>query len=210
MLWCLGALRDPSPEASALLDAAVRESTDSRQAFAAAIALYQIRGEPYNAALPLYRQLAAATWFAESFLVGLPWDFSSELRREPLFTEVEPDPAAATRTLLLFLSKSNLQCDSHTYAAIVHDLLELNFSEGKWRECKQLTNTQEDVLRRLVDTETVWKDPQQLWYLMPELPEHISQALTPSDIQSVRNEMLRDSWRVRYFPLNRPQAGYLS
>jgi hypothetical protein len=188
MLWCLGALRDLAPEATALLDAVVRESTDPRQAFAAAIALYRIRGEPYSAAVPMYRQLAAATWFAEAFLTGVPWDWSAEVPIESSLADFEPDPVAATRTLMILLSETYGQCHPYTYTTIVHDLLQLNFSGGKWRECTQLTNTQKEILRRLVQTNAAWKDAKRLWFLIPDGATRISE-LTPPDIQQARDEM---------------------
>ncbi len=55
----------------------------------------------------------------------------------------------------------------------------------------------DDVLRRLVETDAVWKDPQRLWYLMPVVPERISQ-ITPFEIQSVRNEMRIGDYRMRF------------
>ena len=188
MLWCLGALHDLSPETAALLDGVVREATDLRQAYAAAIALYRIRGEPDRAALPAYREMAAATWFAEAFLAGVPWDFSGDVPLEPLFAEVEPDPAGATRTLVVFLKQANAQSDPYTYTAVVHDLLQLNFSGGNWRECTELTNTQKEVLCRLVESDAVWNDTKRLWFLIPDGASRISQ-LTPSDIQAARDEM---------------------
>jgi hypothetical protein len=186
MLWCLGALRDDSPEAFAILDTAVRGSADPRQTFAASIALYRISGELHSAALPVYRQLAAATWFAESFLAGVPWDFSAEVPIEELLATVEPDPAGATRTLLMLLNQAHAQEDS--YPAVVHDLLQLNFTEGNWRECGQLTSTQKEVLRCVVETEDAWKDTRRLWFLIQDGARRIS-GLTPSDIQNVRDEM---------------------
>ncbi len=188
MLWCLGSLRDPAPEATALLDAVVGMSTDPRQAFAAAIALYRIKGEPYTAAIPMYRQMAAARWFTEAFLMGVPWDFSGEVPLKRLLADVEPDAVGATRTLVRLLNQANGQCDSYTYTAIVHDLLQLNFSGGNWRECTQLTNIQEDVLRRIVVTDAAWNDTKRLWFLIPDGARRISE-LTPSDIQNVRDEM---------------------
>jgi hypothetical protein len=196
MFWCLGALQDPSPEATILLDGVVRESTDARQAFAAAIALYRIGGEPYGEALPVYRQMAAAAWFAEAFLAGVPWDFSGEVPLDALFAEVEPDPAGATRTMLMFLSQSNGQSEAYSYAAIVHDLLQLNFRGGNWRECAQPTKTQEEVLRRLVETGAAWNDVKRLWFLIPNGATRISQ-LTPSDIRGAREEMLAILGRCR-------------
>jgi hypothetical protein len=47
---------------------------------------------------------------------------------------------------------------SYVYTAIAHDLLQLNFPEGNWRKYTQLTNTQKEVLRRLVETDAAWKD----------------------------------------------------
>jgi hypothetical protein len=186
MLWCLGALHDDSPEAFTILDTAVRGSADPRQTFAASIALYRISGEPHSAALPMYRQMAAATWFAEGFLAGVPWDFSAEVPLEELLATVEPDPTGATRTLLMLLNQARAQEDF--YPAVLHDLLQLNFTEGNWRECTQPTNTQQEVLRRVVEAEDAWKDTKRLWFLIQDGARRISR-LTPSDMQNVRDEM---------------------
>jgi hypothetical protein len=68
LLWCIGKIRDHSSEAWSLLSVALRESADPRQAFAAAVAMFSIKGELQPEALSLYRQMAAATWFAQSYL----------------------------------------------------------------------------------------------------------------------------------------------
>ena len=161
MLWCLGCLRDASPETAAMLDAIVR-CPDPRQAFAAATALHRIAGQPPPAAAQLYRQLAAATWFAEEFLTGVPWDFNADPPVEELIEDVEPDAPAATKMLLDFLSCAS--DESEVYSSVMHDLVELNFPQGKWWLRRQLTDVQKQVLSCLADTQAVWSDtPVRLW-----------------------------------------------
>jgi hypothetical protein len=186
LLWCLGALQDPSPEAITLLNSAVLESNDPRQDFAAAIALYRITGKVFDGALPICRQMAAAPWYAEGLLSGVPWDFSGEFSSEPLLAGVEPDPVTATRMLLSFLceAKAELPVD----VAITHDLLQLNFTGGEWRKCRKLTAIQHEVLSCLVETDAAWRDTHRLWFLVPDGATRISQ-LTQSDIEKVRAEM---------------------
>lgn len=190
MLWSLGALGDSSSSVIALLDEAANDSDDPRQAFAAAIALYRISGKPHVGALHLYRQLAAATWFAEAFLAGVPWDFSAEVHvlMESLGAEFEPDPLGATQTLLACLTYTAANDEPFPLTEIVHDLLELNFPGGKWRECKQLTNCQAEILRRLVETDAAWSDTKRLWFLIADRTRSILE-LEPSEIDDVRIEM---------------------
>jgi len=185
MRWCLGAIGDNSPESLVLLDTAL-ESADPRQTFAAAIASYRVRGELHSSAMSVCRQMAAATWFAEAFLVGVPWDFSGEVSLEDLLSEIEPDPVAATRMLLTSLKEIDRQPD--VYSAIAHDLLQLNFAEGNWRECRRPTSAQKEILQRLIETDAVWKDAKQLWFLIPGGAKVISQV-GDSDIQRVRDKM---------------------
>ncbi|MDB5345619.1 MAG: hypothetical protein JWP89_3996 [Schlesneria sp.] len=186
LILCLGALRDSSPETIALMDRAVHYTTNPRQAFAAALALYRIQGEYYPAAVPLYRQLAAAKWAAESFLGEIPWDIESGVQIQTIATELEPDPVGATQTLLTLLKQS--EADNDPCTAIVHDLLELNFPEGKWRKYKRLTATQTEILRRLVESHQAWQNPKRLWFLVPNGAKKLSD-ITADDLQAVRNEM---------------------
>ena len=187
MIWCLGAVRDTSPEAQILLNRALA-SADPRQAFAAAVAWYRVRGELCEPALSICRQMAAATWFAEAFLAGVPWDFSAESAIEAPLAEIEPNAEAATRSLLTVLKHAGKQ--SEVYPSIVHDLLQLNFAAGNWRECARLTETQTEVLRSLVETKAAWQDAKRLWFLAPDGAggKRISE-ITASDIQKVRDEM---------------------
>jgi len=185
MLWCLGAIRDNAPEALVLLETAM-ESADARQRFAAGIAWYRITGEFNSGAMSVYRQMATATRFGDAFLAGVPWDFSGEVPLEPLLAEIEPDPVAATQTLLTVLKLANAQHD--VYPAIVHDLLQLNFVGGNWRECRQLASAQKEVLQSLVETDAAWTDVKRLWFLIPDGARLISQ-ITASDIQIVRDKM---------------------
>jgi hypothetical protein len=187
MVWCLGAVGDTSPEAQALLNLALA-SADPRQAFAAAVAWYRVRGELCEAAFRICRQMAAATWFANAFLAGVPWDFTGESVIEPLLAKIEPNAKAATRSLLTVLKHAGEQ--SEVYPSIVHDLLQLNFAAGNWRECARLTRTQNEILRSLVETETAWQDAKRLWFLVPNgaVEMRISE-ITVSDIEKVRNEM---------------------
>jgi hypothetical protein len=186
MLWCLGAIRDVSPDAQAMLDVAAREDADPRQAFAASIALYCIKGQPHAAHLPIYRQMSAARWFVDDYLTGVPWDFSNEASLEALLANVEPDPIGATRALLIVLEKAERNSD--VYSSVVRDLLYLNFDKGNWRQCKQLTVTQVEVLRRLVRSDAWLKDTKRLWFLVPDGAKRTSQ-LEPSDIQNARKSM---------------------
>jgi hypothetical protein len=187
MLWCVGAIRDSSPEAEEMLNGAVRESADPRPALAAAIAIYRIKGQLDAKAHPLYRQLAAARWFADSFLAGVPWDLSTEVEWDDLLANAEPDPVEATRLLLRVLEKK-AEGAGHGYTSIVHDLLTMNFEGGNWRQCTQLTSTQAEVLRRLVETDSAWSDTKRLWFLMPEGFKGLSQ-IGESDVRKVRDDM---------------------
>ena len=186
MLWCLGYARDGSPDTGNILDLAVHQSVDLRQAFAAAIALSQIRPRSDGTAHSLCRQLAAASWFAEVFLDGLPWHFSGDIPVEPLLADIEPDAAGATQSLMRLLMQRNEE--AFVYHAIVHDLLQLNFTDGKWREATVLTSTQKDVLRQIVEADLVWNDTRNLWFLIPDGAKRISN-LTSSDTQKARKEM---------------------
>ena len=188
MLWCLGFAGDNSSEAQTLLHLVPKNFADPRPAFAAAIALYRIGVRPDEAALLIARQLTAATWFAEACLIGVPWDFSGEISLESIFTDLEPEPIGATRTLMLLLKQANL--DNYVYCAIVHDLLHLNFAGGHWREIKELTNTQKEILRRIVETDAAWNNARKLWFLVPDGAKKILK-LTHSDLERVRNEMRR-------------------
>lgn len=186
MLWCLGPLRDTSAEATSILSKAMDEAPDPREGFAAAIALYRITGKRYGRAHALFRQLAAATWFAESFLNGVPWDFTAEVRLDEVLDGVEPDATETSRMLLSILDQVRLQ--RTVDVAITHDLLELNFPGGNWRNCKQLSPAQREVLCRLIEAEAVWEDPRRLWFLVPNGAQNISE-LTTSDLHFVRDEM---------------------
>jgi hypothetical protein len=186
MLWCLGDLQDDTPEAAALLTSAIRDCTDPRQSFAAAVALYQITGQPSSDAASLYRQLAAAKWVADGFLAGVPWDWSLREAVEPLLAEIKPDPTGATRTLLTLLSQSD--APYYAYPDIVHDLLELNFAGGNWRDSTQLTEIQRDVLHRIVETDAAWKDTKRLWFLVRGRAKRITDT-TPVDIERARDDM---------------------
>jgi len=186
LLWCLGAIGNASPEAEAMLVSALRESVDPRQAFAAAVALYRPNGARHPVALPIYRQMAAAEWFAESFMVGVPWDFSADAPSEQMVAEVEPDPIGATQTLLLLMANPATHPDA--FVSIVHDLIALNFEKGEWRRYKALTSTQAAVLRSLVETDAAWRDTKRLWFLVPDGARRISQ-IKAADIQSVRLAM---------------------
>jgi hypothetical protein len=190
MFWTIGVIRDSSPSAITLLDEAVISSVDPRQAFAAAIALYRITGEPYHKALHLYSQLAAATWFAEEFLAGVPWDFSAEVHRdlEVLIAHVKPDPVGATQTLMTCLNRLQDQDNTYPSMAIVHDLLELNFPGGNWREGNLLSNPQAEILQHLVETDAAWSDTKRLWFLLADRTRSILE-LKPSDMEEVRIEM---------------------
>jgi hypothetical protein len=186
LLWCLGAIRDASPEAECILEAAIESFTDPRQAFAATIALYRIRGELGAAALPICRMMASAKWFAEVFLVPVPWDFSAEFHPENLLDGVEPDSAGATRMLLAFLRNPDAATDS--LALVVHDLIELNFGGREWRRCAQLTSTQAAVLRGLIETDAAWQDTKRLWFLIPGGIRRAS-TIQPADIKDARDTM---------------------
>jgi hypothetical protein len=187
VLWCLGAAGDDSPEAYSLLEAAVGASSDVRQSFAAAIALYRITGKLEGPALPIYRQMAAATWFKDSYLVGVPWDVSIDLDMQEVLAEVKPDPLGATQTLLRLLRQGVAQYNASQLAGVAHDLLELNFPEGNWRVCGPLTDAQVEVLRCVVETDAAWQATNHLFFLVPREAVKIKVART--DIERARDEM---------------------
>jgi hypothetical protein len=185
LIWCLGAIRDGSPETRGILELAIR-GADPRQAFAAAVAMFRVDGERHAAALPIYRQMAAAKWIAEGILVGVPWDALRDFHPEELLAGVEPDPIGATRALLVMAKEAEESPDLGP--AIVHDLLDLNFECGDWRKCARLTETQATVLRCLVETDGLWATVSQLWFLIPGGARKLSE-IKASDIQNVREEM---------------------
>jgi hypothetical protein len=186
MFWCLGAIGDASPEACAMLTSAFRDYADPREAYAAALASYRIAGQPHPEAQPLFRQLAAAVWFAYDYLNGFPCDFTAGIELEKSLLPFEPDPEGATQALLTVLKQAG--ANSGVYPSIVHDLLELNFEGGKWRECAHLTSTQTEVLRCLVAPDAAWRGVNRLWFLIPKGAEN---RLNPSssDMQKVRDDM---------------------
>ena len=185
MLWCLGDLRDDSPQSLAILEAAVEQTLDLRQAFAAAVALFRINPAINDATHSLLRQLTAATWFAGSFLSGVPWDFSGAVggNISEFLKDISPDPSKASKMLLLLLKQGNGD------NGIVHDLIKLNFPEENWREYINLTSIQRDVLKQIVETDEVWIEAKRLWWLVPDGAKKISK-LTSLDVQKVREEML--------------------
>lgn len=186
MLWCLGSLRDGSQENLTLLDASLG-SADLRQAVAAASALYRIKGSLWPSTLPLYQQLAAATWFAEGFLAGVPWGFAAADPMEEVTAELDPDPAGATRSLLGLMSQADDL--GSAYSSIMHDLLAMNFPDGNWRKCARLTDIQQEVIRRLVETPAVWEDsPGTFFFLFPDCRSNLSK-LSRSDVQKARESM---------------------
>lgn len=187
LLWCLGAIGDDSTEANLLLTGAL-DYADPRQRFAAAVALFRIAGELNHEASSVYRPMTAAKWFAESFLVGVPWDWAAEVDFEEMLADVEPDPVGATRTLLEMLDQT--RNDRFVYASIVHDLLEINFIEGNWRQRQELSAVQRLVLQRLVETDAIWQDTQRLWFLVPGGINRLSE-IAPADIENARREMRR-------------------
>jgi hypothetical protein len=186
MFWCLGTIGDASPEACTMLSAAFHDCADPREAYAAAIASYRITGHTHPKALPLFRQLAAAIWFAFHYLDGFPCDFTAGMELEEFLSTFEPDPEGATQALLTVLKRAGE--NGRIYASIVHDLLELNFERGRWRECTRLTGVQTKVLLSLVTTDTAWSDAGGLWFLIPPNARKLS-VPSPSDIQKVRDDM---------------------
>jgi hypothetical protein len=75
------------------------------------------------------------------------------------------------------------------YPSVTHDLLQLNFPKGDWRQRRpRWTIAQQEVVRALVITDKAWLDTKRLWFLVPDGAKKISN-LTASDLQAVRNEM---------------------
>lgn len=72
----------------------------------------------------------------------------------------------------------------------MHDLLEINFPEGNWRQRQELSAVRRLVLHRLVETDAVWQDTQGLWFLFPGGANRLSD-IAPSDIDNARREMRR-------------------
>jgi len=73
----LASFGDRGPAVLASLEAEVRGARDHRVRFAAALSLHRLSGPLPEAAHAICRAMAAAPWFAEAFLSGLPWDDSA-------------------------------------------------------------------------------------------------------------------------------------
>jgi hypothetical protein len=187
MLWCIGAMGDESPEAISLLETVLHKNSDPRQTFAAAIALHQVTEQIDRAVGPVFRCMAAANWFADGFLSGVPWDCSIGAELDEYLAEFEPDTLGATAMLLRLLSEPAV--GAYTMTLIVHDLLQMNFVDGDWRSaCSGWNETQRNVVRRVIATDTAWIDAKRLWFLVPDGAKRIS-SLMDDEICSVRNEM---------------------
>ena len=92
----------------------------------------------------------------------------------------------ATEILLRLLRQDDNSAD--LYPCLAYDLLALNFPERRWRECKQLSETQKQILRCLVMADAVWTSTPRLWFLVPNGAQKMS-TITGSDIEAVRDEM---------------------
>jgi hypothetical protein len=186
MLWCIGFMRDGSSPATELLEETLHHSTDPRQVFAAATALHQLSGKRPESAEAICGCMKAARWFAESFLSGVPWEYSAELNLDDLFSGIEASPLLATQMLLRVLREPDV--DAYALTLVVHDLLYINFIEGDWQRQGAWTALQRELIRALVTTDAAWLDTTHLWFLVPNGAKRLSQ-LVPSDLRAVRDEM---------------------
>lgn len=187
MIWSIGTGRNDSPTIRSLLEDVIRERFDHRLVLAAAVALHLLTNERPEGADWIYGCMVAARWYAEAFLVGVPWDFSGEVQLDELLSDVQPDPEGATRMLLQALLDPEVSEYSHT--AVVHDLLHLNFPNGNWREKHaEWSAKQREVMRGIVSTDAVWRDSKHLWFLVPDGAKRIS-SLTAKDLAAVRIDM---------------------
>jgi hypothetical protein len=169
-----------------LLESVARDSDDPRQQFAAATALFRLSGKHRSAVLPIYRRMAATTSYTAAYLADLPFQEWHEPSDGRMLSGLEPDPDGATTTLLAALAHG--QRSARVYGSIVHDLLTLNFHDRDWRAASTLTDAQFQILRRIVNTDDVWKDPAGLWFLLPRGAKRLTELAT-ADTHRIREEM---------------------
>jgi hypothetical protein len=188
MLSALGSFGDKGRPVVDLLEAEVQEARDHRIRFGAALSLCQLLGSCPACAQEVCGAMAAAPWFAESFLSGVPWDFSAALSIESSLEDVTPDLEGAIDMLVEQLRDPELSAD--VAAAIVHDLLEASFPQGAWRSARPpLTDRQYEVLACVARTERAWADARGLWFLLPEGSPNVGET-TATDLRPVRERML--------------------
>jgi hypothetical protein len=118
------------------------------------------------------------------FCPGFLWDFSAELPIELLLEAIPPDPAGALDMLLERLRDPCL--NNQAAPPIVHDLLEIAFPNGCWRDARPPPALrQREVLGAIAREERAWGDPPRLWFLFRELSVSITR-ITAEDLRPMR------------------------